>query len=184
MKSYDYAHRQGVEEISWERFAELSALLSEKLAQAGVEVILGIARAGLFPAAAAAAALRCELFPVRVTRRLKNRVIYTHPVWKVDVPDEIAGKVTAVVDEIADSGETLALVADRARQRGARQVLSAALVTHSWAKPFPEAYALQTDALVIFPWDRQVLIDGRWQPHPEIVEALRLQDRGTQGAQP
>jgi hypothetical protein len=25
MKSYDYQHRQGVEEISWERFAALAA---------------------------------------------------------------------------------------------------------------------------------------------------------------
>ena len=27
-QSYDYAHRQGVEEISWNRFAELSANLA------------------------------------------------------------------------------------------------------------------------------------------------------------
>ena len=50
MQSYDYSHRQGVEEISWERFAQLSATLTEKLAGIGVETVVGIARAGLFPA--------------------------------------------------------------------------------------------------------------------------------------
>jgi hypothetical protein len=36
-------------------------------------------------------------------------------------------------------------------------------------------YALVTDELVIFLWDQQVLIDGQWQPHPEIVKALEAQ---------
>ena len=36
-------------------------------------------------------------------------------------------------------------------------------------------YALVTDELVIFPWDQQALIDGQWQPHPEIVKALETQ---------
>jgi hypothetical protein len=36
-------------------------------------------------------------------------------------------------------------------------------------------YALVTNELVIFPWDQQVLIDGQWQPHPEIIKALEAQ---------
>jgi hypothetical protein len=35
--------------------------------------------------------------------------------------------------------------------------------------------ALITDALVIFPWDQEVLVEGEWQPHPEIVAALKAQ---------
>lgn len=31
------------------------------------------------------------------------------------------------------------------------------------------------DTLVLFPWDRQVLIDGQWQDHPELVAALAAQ---------
>ena len=29
--------------------------------------------------------------------------------------------------------------------------------------------------LVIFSWDQQVLIDGTWQPHSEIVAAIEAQ---------
>ena len=43
----------------------------------------------------------------------------TQPVWKIPVPQEVAGKVVVVVDEIADTGETLAMVADSARALGA-----------------------------------------------------------------
>jgi hypothetical protein len=35
--------------------------------------------------------------------------------------------------------------------------------------------ALVSDALLVFPWDRKVYMNGRWQTHPELVEALRAQ---------
>jgi len=69
MKSYDYSQRKGVEEISWERFACLAATLAEGNALEEIEVVVGIARAGLFPATAVGCALCKELFPVRITRR-------------------------------------------------------------------------------------------------------------------
>ena len=177
MQSYDYAHRQGVKEISWDEFAALSARLAEELDRAGAEVVVGIARAGLFPATAVACSLRRELYPVRVTRRMNDEVVRTSPVWKVPVSPEVKGKVVAVVDEIADTGETLALVADSVRANGAARVVTACLVSHTWANPAPDVYALLTDALVIFPWDRRVLMAGKWQPHPEIVAALKAQGK-------
>ncbi|HLI05639.1 MAG TPA: hypothetical protein VKV40_03640 [Ktedonobacteraceae bacterium] len=72
MKSYDYAHRQGVRSISWEESARLSARLAEQLDRARVEVIVGIARAGLIPATIVACDLRREMYPVRVTRRVND----------------------------------------------------------------------------------------------------------------
>jgi hypoxanthine phosphoribosyltransferase len=175
MKSYDYSTRKGVEEISWEQFAGLAARLAERLSTERVEVVVGIARAGLFPATAVACALRKELFPVRITRRVNDLVTFPQPIWKVDVSKEVEGKVVAVIDEIADTGETLRLVAQRGREQGAARVVTACLVGHSWAKPAPDQIALVTDALVIFPWDKQVYLDGRWQTHPELVGALKLQ---------
>lgn len=175
MKPYDYAHRDGVEEIDWQWFAALARKLAQELAGAEIEAIVGVARAGLVPAATVACALRCDLFPVRVTRRDNDVVVRESPVWKVDVSPEVAGKVVAVVDEIADSGETLALVAARVRELGAARVVTASLVAHSWADPAPDHVALTTDALVIFPWDKEVLVDGQWQTHPELAAALDAQ---------
>lgn len=177
MKSYDYAQRKGVEDISWERFAELSRTLTEKLGDKRIDIVIGIARAGLFPATAIACALRRELYPVRVTRRVNDVVQYQSPIWRVDVPSRVAGQRLAVIDEIADSGETLALVAARALERGARQVWTASLVAHSWASPQPDFTTLVSDALIIFPWDRQVYSDGSWRPHPEIEAGIKAQNR-------
>lgn len=175
MPSYDYAHRQGVREISWDEFATLAARLAEQLAPASIEVVVGIARAGLFPATAVACSLRRELYPVRLTRRVNDEVTFKQPVWRVPVTQDVAGKVVAVVDEITDTGETLTMVADAVRAQRAARVVTACLVSHSWANPMPDVCALVSDALIIFPWDRRVLIAGQWQPHPEIVAALKAQ---------
>jgi hypoxanthine phosphoribosyltransferase len=83
----------------------------------------------------------------------------------------------AVIDEIADTGETLSIVAQRARQRGAIHVVTAALVSHTWANPQPDKVALLTDALVLFPWDEQVFTEDHWQANPEITAALKLQEK-------
>ena len=149
--------------------------LTEQLADKKIDIVIGIARAGLFPATAVACALRRELYPVRVTRRVNDVVQYESPIWRVDVPATVAGQRVAVIDEIADSGETLALVAARALERGARHVWTLSLVAHSWADPQPDFTALTSDALLIFPWDKEVLTGDGWQMHPEIEAAIQAQ---------
>lgn len=175
--SYAYARRRGVEEITWERFAELSRQLTEQLAGEHIEIVVGIARGGLFPATAVACGLRCEFFPVRLTRRVKDQPTFARPIWQVDVSAQVADKVVAVVDEIADTGETLVLATQRIKQNGAVRVVTASLVSHSWAKPQPDLTGLVSDALVVFPWDKYVFLNGAWQLHPELAQALKLQTR-------
>ena len=138
MQSYDYANGTGVERVSWERFGELAARLAELLAPADVDAIIGIARGGLFPATAAASALRRELYPVRLTGRVNDVLTYGSPRWQTPLSVDLTGRSVAVIDDIADTGETLDLVAARAREPGAAHVQRAALVSHSWASPCPD----------------------------------------------
>jgi uncharacterized protein len=177
MRSYDYAHREGVRTFSWKDFVQLSNELAEKLELAGVEMIVGIARAGLLPATLVACSLRCEMYPVRVTRRVQDEVRFATPVWRVPVSPEVSGKVVAIVDEIADTGETLALVAEEVRALHASRVFTTCLVSHTWAQPAPDFCALVSDELVIFPWDQRVLHQGQWALHPEMEDALAVQGR-------
>lgn len=172
MQPYDYGKRTGVRWVSWKDFSGMTASLTERLAAEGVSVIVGVARGGLFPATAVACALRCEMYPVRVTRRCDDKVVHEKPVWKVPVADEVAGRVVAVIDEIADTGETLALVASQVLCQGATRVVTAALVRHTWARPAPAVAVLETDEFIVFPWDQRVFVQGRWQAHPEVLAAL------------
>jgi uncharacterized protein len=86
---------------------------------------------------------------------------------------EVQGSIVAVVDEITDTGQTLAMVAESTLALGAVNVVAASLVTHTWADPFPHVSALVSDEFIIFPWDREVLVGGKWMTHPEIIAGLK-----------
>jgi hypoxanthine phosphoribosyltransferase len=174
-KSYDYANREGIKRVTWEEFGELSIQLANKIDKFKPDIIIGIARAGLFPATAVACSLRLEMFPVRTTRRVNDQIVYKRPIWKVPVSKDVNGKYVVVVDEIADTGETLNMVTAEVINKGASKVISACLVSHTWADPTPDISILVSDELIIFPWDNKVLIDGLWKPHPEITKAIKAQ---------
>jgi hypothetical protein len=177
MKSYNYKTRKGIKEITWGEFHEMCKNLAEKISKTDFDVIIGIARAGLYPATLIAGMLRKEIYPIRITRRENDQVKHKKPVWKVDVPDVVAGKEVIVIDEIADSGETLSLVSRRLKRKHASRVETAILVTHSWAKPRPNYYIVNSDELIIFPWDKDILVDGKWKLHPELESAIKLQKK-------
>jgi uncharacterized protein len=178
MKSNDYRQRNGVENITWERFALFTRTLVEQLAAENVDVVIGIARGGLMPATFIASALRCEMFPIRLTRRMNDVIVHSSPACLLDVAIQVANrKCAVVVDDVVDTGQTLAMAAQLVRRRGVPKIISACVAARSWANPQPDYAGIQTDALVIFPWDRHVYVDGAWQMHPETAEALRLQEK-------
>lgn len=154
----------------------MTRTLVEKLAQEKVDVVIGIARGGLIPATAIAAALRCEMFPIRLTRRMRDEIVHQTPVVLLDVAIQVANrKCAVVVDEIANTGQTLTRAVQLVRRRGVPRVLTATLAAHSWSNPQPDFTALNSDALLIFPWDETVYVNGEWQTRPEIEQALQRQ---------
>jgi hypoxanthine phosphoribosyltransferase len=78
-----------------------------------------------------------------------------------------------VVDEISSSGDTLRLALAAVRSVGPADVRTAT----AFSRPGgfrPDYHALETDALIVFPWDRKVLEDGELVVHPAyrgVVEA-------------
>jgi len=178
MESYDYSTRKGTRKISWEDFGAMSRRLVELLSKENIDIVIGIARAGLFPATAVSLMLQKEMYPVRLTRRLRDKVITKKPVWKTPLPDTILhGKVVAIIDEIADSGETLSLAKNEATRNDARKVVTASLFSHTWANPKPDFFVLKTDELLLLPWDYRIYKDGEWIIHPEYKTAIDLQNK-------
>lgn len=169
--SYDYAHRRGLRELDWDGCFDLAKGLAEALEPLAIDAVVGIARAGLIPATMIALSLRLDMFPVRLSRRVRDDVKYDSPVWWVGVPADVAALRVAVIDEIADTGETLELTRQMVMDAGATEVVTACLVQHSWANPAPTFAAMVSDELIIFPWNR-VLDNGKWRLHPELASAI------------
>ncbi len=143
MRGYDYARRSGVRELSCDDCSALAHRLAEDLGSRDVEVVIGVARAGLIPTVEVAMALAVEFFPVRLSRRVAGEVRFDSPIWRTPVPAGVSGQCVAVVDEIADSGESLELVRRAALDVGATSVVTACLIGHIWADPTPDRRAHQ-----------------------------------------
>jgi hypoxanthine phosphoribosyltransferase len=172
---YDYSHRAGVRPISWNDFHGLCRALARGVRGFDPEAIVAVGRGGFYPGTLITHMLRCEIYPVRLTRRVHDEVVRESPEWIVEPPVLVAGKRVLVVDEIASTGETLQLVAERVRARGAAAVRTAVLYAHTWGVDKADYIGLVSDALLLNPWDREIVIDEGIAWHPEYVGALEQQ---------
>ncbi len=170
MVSYDHRHT-GVTEITWERFGELCKELALGVAEYDPEIVVGIAKGGVLPAAVLASLLRREFYPIRLSRRHDDRIVRDHPALLTAIPRAIAGKRVIVVDDIAVTGETLQSAAQEAKRLGATAVKTATLFVHGSSQR-PDFFVLETDDLILNPWDRLVLEDSRFTVHPEYQQGL------------
>ncbi len=172
----DYSTRKGVNPISWDDFHGICRALAAAAARFQPEVILPVGRGGYYPGTLLAHMLQVELHPVRISRRVKDVVMYDQPRWILEPPAVIAGRRVLVVDEICSSGETIRMVREKSASLGVAEIKSAVLYAHSWGADVPDFIGLITDALILNPWDREIYRDGGFHFHPEYVEALALQN--------
>jgi hypothetical protein len=69
-----------------------------------------------------------------------------------------------IVDETCGSGATLRLAVSAVVNAGATAVRTAVgFKTGAYA---PDFHALATEAAIVLPWDREVLVDGELTPNP------------------
>jgi hypoxanthine phosphoribosyltransferase len=168
MQSYDHDH-EGELTISWEQFDALCRALATMISGYAPEVIVGIAKGGLLPATVLASLLRLEFYPIRISRRHNDRVVREKPKLLVGPPPAIAGQRVLLVDDMVATGETIDLARQACLGQRAIEVRTACLCMHSFGQS-PDYVALVSDALVVFPWDREILAGKRFVPNPEYEE--------------
>lgn len=163
---------QGVFNVKWPLFGELSRSLALKVARAyDPDIVIGIANAGVVPGAVIAAILDREFHSILVSRRHRTERVRQTPAVFGQVPTEVRGHRVLLVDETCDSGETMRLALSAVVNAGASEVKTAvAFKTGDYA---PDFHAIATQSTVILPWDREVLVDGELLPNPRYAEALR-----------
>ena len=170
-----YKNRQGVHPISWEDFHGICQGLAKAVSSFDPEIILAIGRGGYYPGTLLAHMLQVELYPVRLSRRVVDIIKYNTPKWYVKPPRAVLDRRVLIVDEICGSGETIQMVKKKVEARGAKDIRSAVLYTHTWGVDVPDYIGLISDALILNPWDREILKDGTFRFHPEYEEALSKQ---------
>ena len=165
----DASDTDGREVLTWEGFGDASRELTQLVVDSGFRpsVVIAVARGGLVPAGAITYALDVKLvdainveFYTGVEQTLADPILLA-PMLDTD---SIAGQQLLVVDDVADSGRTLALVMKLLRGFGA-EVRSAVLYAKPQTIVAPDYVWRHTDRWIVFPWSAnpplvQGVIDG------------------------
>jgi uncharacterized protein len=159
--------QRGLLEIDWPLFGELIRALALRVAQHyDPEVIVGVAKAGVIPGAVVASILQRDFAPMAITRRRGG-----------DAPELVAGPAgtlkgrrVLLVDETCDTGRTLTLAADEVRSHKPAEIRTAVSIRTGAFEP--DFYALETDKLIVLPWDREVVEAGELVVRPDLAAYL------------
>ncbi len=156
-----------VRELSWAEFDRMVQSLARSIRDTfKPQAVVGLAHGGVFAGGAVASALKCDFYPVRISRRSRDRVERARPKLSGTMPKELKGLRVLVVDDVAVSGDTLELACELARKRGVKQVKTASLLQREGGFE-PDFSAMKTSDLVVFPWDyEQVVQEGRFDVDP------------------
>jgi hypoxanthine phosphoribosyltransferase len=164
-RRYIVDRTKGVMHIEWPLFGEMSRALALKVARAyDPEIVVGIATAGVIPAAVVSAILDREFQSIMVSRRYRAETVRETPAVMGSAPSEVRGQRVLIVDETCDSGATMRLAVAAIINAGAKQVRTA--VCFKTGSFEPDFHALATQSTIVLPWDREVLVDGELVPNP------------------
>ncbi len=159
-------------EVDWAMFGELCRALAMKVARDyDPEVIVGIARAGVIPAAVVASILRVDFHSMKISRKAGDEPERMRPAVLSAAPRTLEGRRGLIVDEITTSGDTLRLALAAVRDVHPAEVRTATSFARTSGYQ-PDYSALTMDAEVIFPWDRKIFEGGDLVVNPRYEDVL------------
>lgn len=144
------------EDLTWNLFGQASRDLADAVRASGFrpDLVIAVARGGLIPAGAIAYALGVKAagtlnieFYTDIEETLPEPVVL-EPLLDTGA---LVGKQLLVVDDVVDSGKTLALVVELL-QPHASQIRSAVIYTKPTTIIQPEYSWKATDRWINFPW--------------------------------
>jgi uncharacterized protein len=157
---------KGYFQVEWPLFGELSRALALKVAREyDPEIVVGIATAGVIPGAVIAAILDRDFRSILISRRHEDAHVRQTPAVLGAAPQEVGGRRVLIVDETCDSGDTLRLAVAALVNAGAREVRTA--VSFRTGAYEPDFHGLETESVIVLPWDREILVDGELVPNPK-----------------
>jgi uncharacterized protein len=166
-------HRPGeVFELSWELFGELCRALALRVyREYDPDIVIGIATAGVIPAAVVADILQVDFYSMKISRRAEGRRVSEAPMLLSTAPVQAASKRVLLVDEITTSGDTLRIALAALRDVVPKEIRTATCFCRPGGY-LPDFHALATDDLVVFPWDRQIIQEGQFVVHPTYRDRI------------
>lgn len=140
--------------ISWAQAQKLCEKLAAKAKGYGPEALVGISRGGLAPTRILSDVLDIpEVGMIRIEFYKSMGVTSGFPRLTQPLQLDIKGKRVLVVDDVSDSGRSLAVAKEHLKRKGAKEVKFATLHFKPGSVFKPDYYIAQTDKWIIYPWE-------------------------------
>lgn len=150
-------NRLEFEVVSWDYAYQLLIELAEKVRRSNYkpDLIVGISRGGWPPARVISDLLENpNIANIKAEFYLDLGRTSEEPIITQTISAPINGKKVLLVDDVADTGKTLKLVHDKLIEDGAENVKVATLYYKPWSVFRPDFYMVETNAWIVFPWER------------------------------
>lgn len=142
--------------LNWNNIQSLTLSLACKILDSSFipDIIVGVARGGWI-----AARLLSDLLNVKNLASMKIEFYKSigrrngKPIITQPISEPPYGKSILIVDDVADTGESLILAKTHVSSMGAKEVKLATLHMKPWSKIVPDFYVELTDAWIIYPWE-------------------------------
>ena len=143
---------------SWDKIYGLLLKLSEAVRKSGFEpdVIVGVSRGGWIPARIMSDLLETPKL-ANVTAEFYVGVAETkhEPTITQPISVSVKDKKVLVVDDVADTGESLKLVNSHLKNQGASDIKIATIYYKPWSIIVPHYYEKETRYWIVFPWEQK-----------------------------
>ena len=168
---YNSLEKLDFEIPSWEQIHSLVHAICDDIEKSNFkpDIIVGISRGGWIPARIVSDFLgNSQLANVSVEfykqlGETKSKPTITQPI-SVSVRD----RKILLVDDVADTGQSLKLVEKHLKKNGASKIKIASIFYKPWSAVVPDYYQIKTDLWIIFPWEIKESIK-------KIIEKFRNQ---------
>jgi uncharacterized protein len=163
---------------SWCRIYSMLLSQSQKIRQDGFcpDVVVGVSRGGWLPARILSDLLENpNLANAKAESYTGIAQAKSEPSLTQCVSADVSGKSVLIVDEVADSGKSLRLVAEHVSALGAREVKTATLFLKVGCPFKPDYFAAETDSWVVFPWEIKETLRHIQDAHEQNQKAVEFE---------
>lgn len=158
---------------SWRDVYNLTLQLSERIVASGFKpnVIVGIARGGWIPARILSDVLYMDtLQNIRIEYYTDVGSKGKEPKITQPLTGSMKGKNVLLIDEVADTGDTLQHAIDHVKNLGVKEVRSAVLHYKPTSTVVPDYYMVETTSWIVYPWENRASIIS-------LVKVFREEDK-------
>jgi len=169
--------------LNWSDVMNLTLRLSERIVASGFtpDIIVGIARGGWIPARILSDVLYAStLENIRIEYYTDVGVRGKEPKITQPLSGSLEGKKILIVDEVADTGDSLFHAIEYAESLGVEEQRSAVLHLKPTSRVTPDYFMVKTSSWTVYPWENResiISLERMFKQEDSSLNMKQIRDR-------